>query len=304
MPQADEERTTHWYYRTPSGPETGPVLMSRLRQLARQGKISPTDLVRKGKRGDWVQASTVEELPVTARANRPAVAPAPMAQAEAPPEPDDNDVSQFRMRLIFWYHDTLQAIVDRFWLIRRVALFAALVVVAIAVGRQTLSLQSWSFGAAESDPYETFRALGDEIRQKRESKAGDDDWKELSERGRREIQPLIAALEQRASSKNRIDQMLLWAGRDSLSKMFDDARQEPSASERSFDEYMRNVELLRKEQPIYGGNAGATHRFDNRRAAKSWYDTDMGTAVLWGGMFLFDAAIVVWLVRLWRRKAA
>jgi hypothetical protein len=98
--------------------------------------------------------------------------------------------------------------------------------------------------------------------------------------------------------------MLLWAGRDCLPKMFDDARQESSAAEQAFDEYMRNVEMLRRNEPIYGGNAGATHFHDRRAAAAGpWYAIDPGTALLWGGMLLVDVAVVVWLFRKWRHSA-
>jgi hypothetical protein len=304
MSGSDGDQTAYWFYRTADGHETGPVLLSRLRQLARKGELFADSQVRRGRLGDWVEAATIPALPVKARPNRQALPRMPAPAVEAPPGPSREDSSQLWRSFVYWYYDAIQSILDRMWLIRRVGSIAALLLITVAFGRMILPENPWSFAEAKADPYETFRALGSEVRQKREAKASDDDWKELAERGRREIRPLVATLERQASSTNRLSQMLLWAGRDCLPKMFDDARDEPSASERDFEEYMRNVDMLRQNKPIYGGNAGATHFHDQQVRETPWYDTDPGTAVVWGAIILVDAAIVLWLLRTWRQKSA
>src|SRR5579871_3385778 len=74
--------STYWHLRT-GDKEIGPIMMSRLRQMGRQGKITPADLVRKGKTGDWVPAGTVPGLLIAA----PAPAPVEKEEEELPSLP-------------------------------------------------------------------------------------------------------------------------------------------------------------------------------------------------------------------------
>jgi hypothetical protein len=300
----DDERTTHWYYRV-AGHETGPVLFSRLRQLARQGEIFAEDKVRKGKMGEWIEAATVDALGARPR-SKPATkgGNAPKSSADSEPPAGLGEAGSFPwLSVKDWFYDAIQGVVERGWLIRRAASVIALAVVIVVLARLMLSLDWDSFGRPAADPYATFHALGDDLRQKREAKASDEAWKEFSERGRREIGPIVAVLEKKAGATNRKAQLLLWAGRDCLPYMFDDAREKPSASERLFDEYMQNVRLLDEQKPIYGGGRGAIRTRGQLPTIRPWYDVDLETAALWGTMILVDVGIVFWLIRAWLIRA-
>lgn len=298
MPDIDDGKTTLWYYRL-GGAEFGPVLTNRLRQLARKGELVAEDLVRRGKMGEWVEAGTIEGLPVKPRAKPVAAPPRP-----AIPEPVEYDYGgSYWQSVVYWYYDTLQAIVERFWIIRRVGAILALVAVTAVLIRLSLTIDLDRFNKEPPpDPYTKFTALYDELKEKRESGAKDDAWNELTERGRREIEPLVATLSKDASSTNRVAQMLLWAGRDCLTKMFDDAREEPSRTEEKFNEYMQNVDRLRKDQPIYGGNLGATHLYDHiiplMRAKQKVGST---TFLIWGAIAVTNIGVLTWLIRRWRQ---
>lgn len=302
MRDADDGKSTYWYYRL-GGSEFGPVMTNRLRQLARKGELAAEDKVRRGKLGEWVDAGTIEGLPVKPRARplSPVAGPLPPATESNVPEYDGATLGQ---RLLYWYYDLLDAIVGRFWLIRRVGAILALVAVTVVLVRLTLTLDIKPADRAPArDPYATFSALCQELRDKREAEVDEDVWAELKERGNREIEPLVAALAKEASATNRTAQMLLWAGRDCLTKMFDDAREEPSRSEAKFDEYMQNVERLRKNEPIYGGNLAATHLYDHiRPVARAWYAVSNTTLTMWGVITVANIGVVIWLIRRWRKN--
>jgi hypothetical protein len=61
MSKAGGEQNVHWYYKI-EGKEAGPAIISRLRQMAREGTLTSDDLVRKGMTGEWVRAGTVSEI--------------------------------------------------------------------------------------------------------------------------------------------------------------------------------------------------------------------------------------------------
>ncbi len=50
-----------WYYKT-SNDERGPLSFEELGFLKNRGRLSPKDLVRKGKNGSWTRAGTVKGL--------------------------------------------------------------------------------------------------------------------------------------------------------------------------------------------------------------------------------------------------
>lgn len=303
MNDSDDNRTTHWYYRL-AGVEYGPVMTNRLRQLARQGELFADDLVRRGKMGEWIEAGTVEGLAVKPRAK-------PVAQAARPIAPPVETALPFDgpslwQRLLYALYDLFDAIAGRFWLIRRVLSVVALIVVSVVLVRYTLTWDvSVEKPAPLGDPVMVYNSLWQEIQKNREAEADEEVWTELKERGTREIEPHIAALGKEAGSTNRVAQMLLWAGRDGLKKMFDDAREEPSRSEAKFVEYMQNVERLKKNEPIYGGNLGATHLYDNvramHRATSAVTRASKTTFATWGGIAAVNVGILAWLVRRWRR---
>lgn len=77
---------TAWYY-TQNGVKHGPVSAAELVELARSGKLQPTDLVRREGMEDWKPASHVKGLfPVATPADPPpTVAPPDLPPAATPP---------------------------------------------------------------------------------------------------------------------------------------------------------------------------------------------------------------------------
>lgn len=301
MTSRDQLPTTSWFYRVGSR-EVGPVMSSRLRQLARQGRLAEDDLVRMGRTGEWVEAGTIEWLAARPRAQPRTPLPRKEKTPEEPPRPgalaEVTESAAYAVRNL--YYTVTHALLSSLWLMRHGAGVVALIVIVIVLVRMAdeAGLLDWS---PPVDALSAIQSLGDEVKQKREAGATDAEWDELTERGTRTLQPVVARLQREASSTNRIAQMLLWAARDCLPKMFHDARTEPSDAERRFDEYMQNVALLQRNEPIYGGNLGGRIA---RGSAQSLTGSGPTTNLLVLGMIVVDAALVVGGIWWWRRRRA
>ena len=144
-----------------------------------------------------------------------------------------------------------------------------------------------------ADPYQTCQSLWEELRQLREKGADDSSWSDFTVRGRDQLAPIVAQLEGEASSKNRIGQLLLWASRDCLPKMFSDARTEPSSSETLLAEYLENVERLQKGERVYR-TSPAGPRFQ-AKSSFDWFKTDPITALISVFFTLSNVVVVSWL---------
>lgn len=305
MSKSEQAPTTSWFYREKDR-DVGPVMSGRLKQLVRQGRLADDDLVRMGRTGQWVQAGTIEWL-----AAKPRAKPKEPEPEAAPQQPQVNAAADFRKSFAYTlrniYYSITHLVVASLWVVRHVIGVAALIAICVVLFNMGQAAGLFDF-STPVDVLGTVQTLGAEVKQKREAKVADTEWDELRQRGTAALEPVITRLQRDASSHNRHAQMLLWAARDCLPKMFDDARTEPSAAEARYDEYMANVELLEKNQPIYGGNFGG--RVNRQTGA---FVGPAGTGVGGPGwttilivivMVIADAAIVLWLVRAWRNRRA
>jgi hypothetical protein len=308
MASSDAEGNVHWYYRA-DGKDQGPVLLSRLRQMAHQGRLTTEDLVRKGKTGEWGPAGGFPEIEVHSIR-----AIAPREFVEAPPV---SEIPPVRVNRFGEFVDSVrEGISDRLFVLwseirsRTNLICKILGYFALAVAGTCLV-----FVAVESklfrwpkvlDPEETCRSLWEELRQLREHGTATSSWNEFAERGRMTLLPIIKRLEQEASSDNRKAQLLLWANRDCLLKMFDNARTEPSQSESLLAEYLENVDRLKAGDDIYVRDSRDIVRFGFQKKkanVKSWL-ADPTTASLAVFLSLLNLTLLgrfVW--RLARRKA-
>lgn len=298
MSNAGGEQNVHWYYKI-EGKEAGPAIISRLRQMAREGSLTSDDLVRKGMTGEWVRAGTVSEI--NARA--------PAVKVEVPnqPEPKANPVKRFsrlhdlRFSLRYAISMALGSVVERLNLVRTLAGYAIL---GAALAFLTSTIFEWRIldRPEHADPLTTYRSLWTELQTHRKNKVDAAVWREFSERGRKDLAPIIAHLEHEAGAANRSAQFLLWAGRDCLPKMFDDARIEPSSSEQQFTEYLENVNLLSQGKPVYGGTQnGSQPQLSETFSFKRWLDRDPVGAVFTVLFMATSFVIVIWFIRRNRR---
>jgi hypothetical protein len=293
MADADDERSVHWYYLA-GGKEMGPVLIARLRQMARQGLLKPDDLVRRGTTGEWSYAGRVEEL----ASHADEYVAASSAAEDGPDEPPASEAKgpSLGERLSDAFSAVVRSVAERWELVRTLAGYAALGATVFLLVRVTLGsrLFDWS---TPPDPLVVYYALWDELQTHRQAQADEAVWHEFSERGRRELSPVVARLESEAGSTNREAQFLLWAGRDCLPKMFDDARAAPSSSERQLAEYLQNVTLLRAGKPIYNSHAGTRAPVARRPSLVRWIAAEPATSTLALLLTATNVALVAWLLR-------
>ncbi|MBL8851660.1 MAG: DUF4339 domain-containing protein [Planctomycetaceae bacterium] len=308
MSKAEQAPTTSWFYRV-GDRDVGPVMSNRLRQLARQGRLSDDDLVRMGRTGQWVAAGSIDWL--SARPRPKEAAPPEPADEPAAEPPAPSAAAEMRVSLGYalrnLYYSVTHFTVASVWVVRHVLGVVALIAIMVILFNilRDLGMFDWS---GPVDVLGTVQTLGAEVKQLRAAKAGDAEWDQLAERGTAALKPVVARLERDASSENRIAQMLLWSARDCLPKMFVDARQEPSASEARYDEYMGNVAALEKNQPIYGGNLGGRINRDTGSFSAPGQAAGGGpewtTIALIAVMVVADLAIMAWLFRAWQRRRA
>jgi hypothetical protein len=298
MSSSDREQNVHWYYSI-DGREAGPAIISRLRQMAREGSLTSEDLVRRGMTGEWVRAGTVTEIN----------AHAPVAKVEVPTESDPSIIpvqrssrlQDMQLSLRYAVSSAFGSFVERLSLVRTLAGYAVLLT---ALAYLVLTITEWRvFNRPEQvDPMTVYQSLWTELQTHRKNKVDEAVWREFSERGRKELDPVIAHLEREAGIANRSAQFLLWAGRDCLPLMFNDARIDPSSSEHQFAEHLDNVQLLSQGKPVYGGNPnGGQSLLPETVSLSNWFDRDPVAVGLTGILAATGFATVIWYMRRNRR---
>jgi|GEM_PF-2773127 hypothetical protein len=101
----------------------------------------------------------------------------------------------------------------------------------------------WGSGA-DKEHYETLVGFRNEFRKLRDGKASPAEWKSLEERVQAATGPMIVDLDKRGGAHNRVPQLMLFAARDFLPKMFQTAKQKPDEQERQFDEHLENARKM------------------------------------------------------------
>jgi hypothetical protein len=294
MSGSGEEKNVHWYYKI-EGREAGPAMISRLRQMAREGSLTSEDLVRTGMTGEWVRAGTVSEIHARART----------VTVEVPTQPEPNEVpvernsrlQELRLSLLYALSRAVGSVIERLSLVRTLAGYAILVA---ALAYLALTITGWRIfnRPRQADPMTAYKSLWTELQTHRKNKVDEAVWREFSERGRKELAPIISRLEREAGIANRSAQFLLWAGRDCLPLMFNDARNEPSSSEQQFAEYLENVQLLSQGKPVYGGiQSGRQSRLPETFSLRNWIERDPVAAGLSGLLAAAGFVTVIWYKR-------
>lgn len=307
MSNLEEDGTVHWYYRT-GDKVVGPVLLSRLRQMVRKGTLTSEDFVRKGKTGNWVGAGTVNEIDAHAPVAQALPSEQETSPAVVPFEPRPNRVGEWiwswKERASDMAFEARLAITDRLSMIRTVSTYLILAATIVFLLRVTVTANTFDW-SPPADPYETINSVWKELKAHRTAHADDATWKEFTQRGSDQLAPVIKRLEREAASTNRPAQLMLWASRDCLTKMFHDARTESSHSEGKLTEYLQNVDRLRKGEPIYGGNLGGYRpRTIAVPSFMHWVIQEPVTAAI--GLLLTAANLLIaaWLLKsLFNRKS-
>ncbi len=304
-PMNDHEQessdSTFWYVQK-DGKQIGPIFFQRLRQMAQQGDIGADDLIRKGKTDAWVRAESLASLPLRAVNLEPAT----VEKAIAPPPVDRRQnqpgaVAKFLISIREWmgdFRDNIwQAIADRNASLRVVVSWIALIGVTgslLVVLANHLPF-SWPF---RSSPIAIYSSIWNELRAKRSAQTTSADWDAFADAARQQVAPIIARLEKTASSDNRMEQQLLWAGRDCLPKMLADARQQESPSEEKFAGYLRRAIWLNEGKDLNGRLPYLTST-----VSPFAFGSDFMQTIFVAAFIIVDVIVLVWFLGKWRKTS-
>ncbi len=89
-----------------------------------------------------------------------------------------------------------------------------------------------------------FQEVYKEFQSLQQKKASDAEWSSLKNKVTSEIEPILKDLDSSASSDSPHLQHLLWAGRDYLKPMLDNARTESSRDQEKFERHLKEAERI------------------------------------------------------------
>lgn len=285
----ETSETTYWYVLTESR-QLGPIFFSRLQQMAHQGKLTHDDKVRRGTVGEWVRVGDMTNV-LFPNVSDSVPATSKVASASRPVDPRTVEPNILE-RMFEWTVDRITGVTDGVKLLaedyvhglRTIVGWTALVTVVCSLA-MVLSQHIPLDWLTTTDPLLTYSQVWDELKQKRSANAASSEWDSFASNAKEKLTPIIARLERTASTDNRLAQQLLWAGRDNLLKMLDDARSEKSDTETRFADHLQRAKWLREGKDLNGV-------LRRGPMALPWFLSDMTTILIAIPMFVINLWIV------------
>jgi len=155
MAASDSERNVHWYCMI-DGKQQGPMIASRLRQMAREGTLSAGSLVRKGTTGDWVAAGTIDELRVRLQV---VVKRTSNSDPDPPVIQKAGRLEEWRCGVSDLMSSAIGNIADRLGIIRTIAGYTILTVVLLCLIKTIVNRNVFVW-TVQADPLETYQTRG------------------------------------------------------------------------------------------------------------------------------------------------
>lgn len=276
-PRAKEDDSKKWWCRI-DGQEHGPVELKQLRRTVAVGRLKPDDLVRRGRKGEWVAASTFPELfrkrsskklavdlekitgsdpeigtPSTAAVGSSGAGTAGPSRDVAALIRQSHAAALDKDRIARKYaaeeEDEPQTFAEKLKRNPKLAVIGGLLLL-IAV------YKFMPFSSADKGTYDQYAAIYAEMLQLRDSNASDEEWSKLTDKANTVNDAILKDLEQTASASEPAKQQLLWAGRDYLIPMLGDARNGESENEKLFKEHLDNALAFIEGRSIEDGGGG------------------------------------------------
>jgi hypothetical protein len=119
----------------------------------------------------------------------------------------------------------------------------------VGAGAAALVLLNVLYLAFWPQPYErerrylqTLQAVSGEVQELRAKSASDADWRQLAERTRVALAPIVSDLNKSASASEPVRQQLLWAARDLIPRTLGPRTKERDEQERRLKEYLNSAQ--------------------------------------------------------------
>ncbi|QDT24523.1 DUF4339 domain-containing protein [Gimesia chilikensis] len=256
-----------WYCKL-GGMGYGPIEAHKIKMWAEQQRVEPTDLLKLGRKGEWFEAWQIEALQlkkpepkkeeaaapaetesaeattaaatpaaaVPPPASSPAASPVPMAATPPPSRPAKPQIKVARSNPF----EALGPMMDPKIL---GGVGGAIVLAAILYFVPLGDL----FAPGGDAELAKFKAIHQEFLALQQKQASDAEWSSFKNKVKSEMDPLIKELESSAGSDRPQLQQMLWAGRDYLPGMLDNARTEPSPDQEKFEKHLKEAERIINE---------------------------------------------------------
>lgn len=256
-----------WYCKL-GGMGYGPIEPHKIKMWAEQERVEPTDLLKLGKKGEWFEAWQIEALqlkkpdpkkiaeekaappeetesaattpatPMPSQGMPPSMASAPTAAgspfAATPPAARAKPKIKVQRSNPF---EALGPMMDP-KILGGIGGVIALVAILFFVPLGDL------FSPGGGEELAKFKAIHQEFLTLQKKQASDAEWNSFQSKVEKEIEPIVDELNVSASSDAPQLQQLLWAGRDYLPQMLNNARTEPSRDQEKFENHLKEAERI------------------------------------------------------------
>ena len=252
-----------WYCKL-GGMGYGPIEPHKIKMWAEQQRIEPSDLLKLGRKGEWFEAWQIEALQLkktvteqtpseeaaTAGSEAPETKsvvesakkietatpaqapPPPMAAVPPPPRP--------KPKIKIQRSNPLEALEP---LMKPQILGGIAAVIVLAAVFYFVPLGDL-FSPGGHEELAKFQAIHKEFLELQQKKASESEWNSFKEKVTTEMTPIIKELEANASVENPHIQHLMWAGRDHLKMMLDNAQAKTNPGLKRFESELQEAERI------------------------------------------------------------
>ena len=252
-----------WYCKL-GGMGYGPIEPYKIKLWAEQDRVEPTDLLKLGRKGEWFEAWQIEALqlkkPVEQQPSQEETPTAetketetkletePLkkmetatpAQAIPPPMPVTPPPPRPKPKMKVQRTNPLEALEP---LMKPQILGGVAAVVVLAAVFYFVPLGGL-FSPGGHEELAKLQAVHKEFLALQQKQASESEWSSFNNKVMSEMTPMIKELEANASSSNPHMQHLMWAARDHLKKMLDNAQQKNNPDQTKFENQLKEAERL------------------------------------------------------------
>ncbi len=248
----------------------GPIEAHKIKMWAEQQRVEPADLLKLGRKGEWFEAWQIEALqlkkpvpkketdvvaasdesspaesspvaesmnPTTAAVSMPGMPAHPAFASSAAAMPGS---PRPKPKIQVARSNPLESLGP---LMNPPVLGGIAAVIALAAIFYFVPMGSL-FTPGGKEELAKFQTIHTEFLALQKKKASDGEWTSFESKVKTEIEPVIKELEANASSEQPQLQQLLWAGRDYLNPMLENARTEVSRDQEKFEKHLKEAERI------------------------------------------------------------
>ncbi|MFK7777573.1 MAG: DUF4339 domain-containing protein [Gimesia sp.] len=257
-----------WYCKL-GGMGYGPIEAHKIKMWAEQDRVEPSDLLKLGRKGEWFEAWQIEALQFKKPVEKPVEKQTPLDEASSeksqasetkvvagepankmepavpviappPPMPVAQPAPRPRPKTKIARSNPLEALGP---LMDPKILGGIAAVVVLGAVFYFVPLGGL-FSPGGGEELAKFQAVHKEFLALKQKNASEGEWNSFKTKVMTEMDPIIKELEANASIQKPQIQALMWAGRDHLKKMLDNAQKETNPDLKKFENQLKEAERI------------------------------------------------------------